>query len=359
MLQARSSVRPLDRVEFKWEVDNFSVATINMAAATDTLRSPRFAAFGFEFSLEIQPNTRRIVNGVEGDKEIGVFVSLGTPATSIPAHFSIDLGSYRFVECFRTFSTVVPQPADTVPSWGALIAHSSITAAPGRYLNLTGKLHVKVVLTRVGLGAAVTTSESRPAERPRPTILIPASTITSELMQGLLGRRGCPFDVVLLCTDGERVPAHSFVLCLRSTVFAALLSPASGLAPVNVFAVPVHPEVTSATLQRLLEFLYTDHLTPSSPEEARTLPLSGVRLHVILCGNEPMSIFPVKHFVFPFIANTNGDDKQRRKRPQAQHLLHAADHYELARLKAICEKSLCDQLSVRASALQSEPSSCC
>ena len=60
---------------------------------------------------------------------------------------------------------------------------------------------------------------------------------------------------------------------------------------------PVPPEITSHTLRRLLQFLYTDELEPASAEEA-------------------------------------------------QHLLNAADHYDVPRLFAICETALCDALCV-------------
>ncbi len=60
---------------------------------------------------------------------------------------------------------------------------------------------------------------------------------------------------------------------------------------------PVPPEITPHTLHRLLQFLYTDELEPSSPEEAT-------------------------------------------------HLLHAADHYGVRRLFCICERTLCAALSV-------------
>jgi hypothetical protein len=61
--------------------------------------------------------------------------------------------------------------------------------------------------------------------------------------------------------------------------------------------VPVPPEITPATLKRLLHFLYTDELEPQSAEEA-------------------------------------------------SHLLNAADHYDVPQLFAICERTLIDALSV-------------
>ncbi len=57
------------------------------------------------------------------------------------------------------------------------------------------------------------------------------------------------------------------------------------------------PEITPQTLRRLLHFLYTDELEPESAEEA-------------------------------------------------SHLLNAADHYDLPRLFAICERTLCSALAI-------------
>jgi speckle-type POZ protein len=61
--------------------------------------------------------------------------------------------------------------------------------------------------------------------------------------------------------------------------------------------VPVPPEIDEHTLRRTLTVIYTDELVPESAEEA-------------------------------------------------QHLLNAADHYGLPRLRAICENTLAESLSV-------------
>ena len=119
-------------------------------------------------------------------------------------------------------------------------------------------------------------------------------------MGGLLASGGGA-DVTLACADGELVEAHALVLSVRSPVFAALLDTgapwASGAHEAPRQPVPVPPEVTSHTLRRLLHFLYTDELTPASAEEA-------------------------------------------------QHLLNAADVYDVPRLFAICENALRDALTV-------------
>ena len=101
-------------------------------------------------------------------------------------------------------------------------------------------------------------------------------------------------DVTLLC-GSERIKAHSVILCARSPVFKAQLK--GSLACCSLDAVPVPEEITAETLRRTLRFIYTDHLLPSSAEEA-------------------------------------------------QHLLNAADVYDLPRLRAIAEQKLTSALSV-------------
>jgi speckle-type POZ protein len=101
-------------------------------------------------------------------------------------------------------------------------------------------------------------------------------------------------DVTLVC-GGERLEAHALVLSARSPVFAAQLE--DGPLRADAAAVPVPPEITPQTLRRLLHFLYTDELDPASPEEAT-------------------------------------------------HLLNAADHYNVSRLFAICERTLCSALAI-------------
>ncbi len=111
---------------------------------------------------------------------------------------------------------------------------------------------------------------------------------------GALLESGENTDVTLVC-GGELIEAHALVLAARSPVFAAQF--AKGPLRVDAAAVPVPPEITPQTLRRLLHFLYTDELEPASPEEA-------------------------------------------------SHLLNASDHYNVSRLFAICERTLCSALAI-------------
>ena len=117
------------------------------------------------------------------------------------------------------------------------------------------------------------------------------TTLTSELESVFTSRDGA--DVTLCCGE-ERLAAHSFVLCLRSPVLRALLR---GPLASDLSAVPVPSFVQADVMKRVLQFIYTDALEPSSPEEA-------------------------------------------------QHLLAAGDHFGLTRLVSICAAHLASSLTV-------------
>lgn len=84
-------------------------------------------------------------------------------------------------------------------------------------------------------------------------------------------------DCTLVCGGaGERLQAHTFILSLRSPVFAAQLScsdPAGGgglLAALDLSAVPVPEDIEPPVMRRLLEHLYTDEEVEfSDANEAR------------------------------------------------------------------------------------------
>ena len=117
---------------------------------------------------------------------------------------------------------------------------------------------------------------------------------------GLLAS-GLYADVTLACADGEHIAAHALVLSARSPVFAASLErqgPRAAGAPRPPLL--VQPEITSRTLRRLLQYIYTGELEPLEKE--------------------------------------------------AQHLLHAADVYDVRGLFCICERVLGDSLCARTAA---------
>lgn len=124
----------------------------------------------------------------------------------------------------------------------------------------------------------------------------PDKTLLSQLQE--LHRSGAGADVTLQCSDGELLPAHAWLLSLRSPVFAAQLS---GPLAVKSRVLPVPDDIQSTIMRRVLHFIYADELTVASPEEG-------------------------------------------------QHLLNAADHYALPGLLSIAERALCNSLTVDAAA---------
>ena len=160
------------------------------------------------------------------------------------------------------FCTRKPAVEGGSAAWGAgnLLSHALIAASPDKFLP-------GGVLT---IAATITLKDVRVAAGPNPSssITVPPPSVTREL-RALLDS-GAGTDVALAC-GGQSVPAHSFVLRMRSPVFRAQLAPDSPLVAADLSAVPVPEEITPATLRRLLEFIYSDELEPASPEEAGAL----------------------------------------------------------------------------------------
>jgi len=104
--------------------------------------------------------------------------------------------------------------------------------------------------------------------------------------------------------DGEMMRAHKLILTCRSPVFHALLS--APMREGNEGVVRLQ-DIKAEVFRAMLHFVYTANL----PEEH-----SGDRLEV----------------------------------PMTQHLLAAADRFNLARLRTICERKLCESMEVETAA---------
>jgi speckle-type POZ protein len=266
--------------EQTWRLEGLTLASFTGAALGDWLRSPPFHACGFEWQLSLAPN-----GGEEKYKgNVGVYCKLLTPnATTQPSvDFVVGTEHHSLSSGEDVYSTrpVHREAADATASWGfgRLLSHEKLSANLKTYLP-GGVLTVKVTLRLDAL-----------EERANP-IALPAPSLGVDF--GALLTSGEDTDVTLVC-DGERLAAHALVLRARSPVLAAQLS--DGPLRADADAVPVPPEITPATLRRLLHFLYTDELEPESAEEA-------------------------------------------------SHLLNAADHFDVPRLFAICERTLHHALS--------------
>jgi hypothetical protein len=96
----------------------------------------------------------------------------------------------------------------------------------------------------------------------------PGAQLLSEL--AALHRSGRGADVTLMCgtggNDAEELQAHSWLLSLRSPVFAAQLSgPLAG----DASQLRVPDDIQPGVMRSLLEFIYTDALALRSAEEAQ------------------------------------------------------------------------------------------
>jgi speckle-type POZ protein len=278
-LVATTNLPPRPAVHYEWRLTGVTKELFTAAAVGSKLKSPPFSAHGLEWRLELYPKDADEMS--EG--HISIFVRLHTQNATATPRFSVGAGAEPDfeLEAGLVFNTCTPRPEGSGMSWGyeKYLSHKALldafdTHVPG------GVLTVRCTL-RAG-GALDATSP----------IVVPAPSLTAGLSALLVS--GVYADVTLVC-GGERLPAHSLVLRMRSPVFAAQLS--EGPLQADASAVPVPPDITPHTLKRLLQFLYTDELEPASPEEAT-------------------------------------------------HLLNAADHYGLRRLFAICERALRAALSI-------------
>ena len=99
--------------------------------------------------------------------------------------------------------------------------------------------------------------------------------------------------------EGERFSAHSFIMSARSSTFRAMLRTGANMVE-GINGVMHLRDIRALVFSLLLHFVYTDSLP----------------------------------------------DKEELNVAMAQHLLAAADRFDVSRLRAICESCLCDSLNV-------------
>ncbi|XP_012704466.2 BTB/POZ and MATH domain-containing protein 2 [Setaria italica] len=128
---------------------------------------------------------------------------------------------------------------------------------------------------------------------------VPPSDLSRHLGHLLLNEQGAD---VRFRVDGEDFPAHRCVLAVRSPVFQAELFGTMKEASSEAPCVEIH-DMRADVFKNLLHFMYTDSLPePEEPHDEEAL--------------------------------------------MAQHLLVAADRYDMERLKLICEDTLCRHIEV-------------
>ena len=172
----------------------------------------------------------------------------------------------------------------------------SILEDPGRGLLVNDTIVIRYQIELVvSTGGAL--SKQTPVPKQSKAVFVPPQSLGTELLYLLEDKIGTDvcFDV-----DGELMEAHKIILQARSPVFRALLT---GPMKEGHEGVVVIKDVKAPVFRTLLHFAYADTL----PED-----LQDSKLEV----------------------------------PMAQHLLAAADRFQLIRLRCICEQRLCDSVSV-------------
>jgi speckle-type POZ protein len=172
----------------------------------------------------------------------------------------------------------------------------SILEDPGRGLLVNDTIVIKYQIELVvSTGGALSRQVSAP--KPPSSVIVPPPSLGPDLLSLLednIATDVC-FDV-----DGEKMEAHKIILQARSPVFKALLTGPMKEGHEGVVSIK---DVRAPVFKSLLHFAYTDNL-PSDFQDAM--------LEV----------------------------------PMAQHLLAAADRFQLIRLRCMCEQRLCDSVSV-------------
>lgn len=178
---------------------------------------------------------------------------------------------------------------------------------------------------------------------PAASVNVPSyPTIGKQLISLLYDPNGdfdCTFDV-----EGEKFRAHKLILSSRSSVFAAMLRTGAAMKEGREGVVTLR-DIKSDVFRLLLHFVYADEIPRRGVEDAcgdgcfqRGVSLEGDDAAVV--GVDDLNG-----------ANTMGNsgrasDEVALDVPLTQHLLVAADRFDLSRLRAMCEARLCDSVDV-------------
>jgi len=172
----------------------------------------------------------------------------------------------------------------------------TILEDPGRGLLVDDTIVIRYQIELVvSTGGAL----SRQTQNPRPSklVTVPPPNLGSNLLQLFEGKMSTD---VVFDVDGTQIPAHKIILSARSPVFKVLLTGPMKEGHQDSITIK---DVRAPVFRILLYFAYADRLPPE---------VVGTKLDV----------------------------------PLAQHLLAAADRFQLIRLRCICEQRLCDSVAV-------------
>lgn len=172
----------------------------------------------------------------------------------------------------------------------------SLLEDPARGLLVNDTIIIKYQIELVVSTGGALSRHTNPVKQ-QPQISVPPPSLGADLASLL--DTGVGADVTFE-VDDEQMPAHKIILQARSPVFKALLT--GPMREGHEGVVTIH-DVRGPVFRALLHFAYSDTLP---------IDLQGSRLEV----------------------------------PMAQHLLAAADRFQLIRLRCICEQRLCETVEV-------------
>ena len=278
------SVLPPETV-FHWRLEGLHADDFEVGSDVEWT-SPSFLACGLQWRVCMAPD---VLTG-DGGRYAGIYLYLETPdATVWPAVAEIAVeGSPDKAQCRllrAPFSTKKPAPDDGhcySRNWG----HDKMIshwALMGYFGGFNGTVVVRVRLRARSF-----------QETDVPSVHRSVGTFLSDDLASLLGDEAHK-DVHFCFTGGETVGAHSILLAARSATLRALLhGPLASKLPATLH---VPDCISAAIMARLVRFIYTDEVCFDSVEEA-------------------------------------------------QHLLYAADYYDIMRLRTLCERELHASLSM-------------
>ncbi|KAI3884598.1 hypothetical protein MKX03_001449 [Papaver bracteatum] len=277
------------KVSYEYMVQGFSLA--KGIGAGNRTESRRFAAGGHDWVILFYPDGNNQAN----EEYVSVFLELVSPG-EVRATLEFKLldqtekgehGVHKITECARTFTT-----AASNKSWGYGQYMKRSELETSNYLKddcLTIQCTIGIVRIRE--------EEGKPYVIP-----VPPSDMNQNLkglMESVIGS-DITFNV-----GNESFRAHKLILAARSPVFRAQFFGLVGNLDMKTVVVE---EFEPFAFKAMLLFLYSDELP------------------------EPREIY--------------GSDSLCTTTTLMQHLLAAADLYDLARLKLMCEAKLCEELTV-------------
>ncbi|XP_020080893.1 BTB/POZ and MATH domain-containing protein 1-like [Ananas comosus] len=270
----------------RFEINSYSQAT-KLVGNGDYIKSAIFYVGGHAWTIRYYPHNYPN-NYMDSETYVGLFVELASDATNVRALYNLELLDQNRDSVSRA------QAGPVTFAYGGQYHGNSCFVKVASLILKDDCLTVRCTVTVLKEPRAV---ESKIPMIP--SITAPPSDLHQHLEQLLESGEGA--DVTFeVC--GTTFGAHRCVLAARSPVFKAQLF--GQMKEKNMQCIKIE-EMDDAVFKALLHFIYSDSVPPEMEEPQ----------------NSSSTVM-------------------------AQHLLSAADRYELKRLKLICEEKLCQNIDV-------------